>query len=279
MNKQTAPPTLESKIVAALDGASVGSATVMEVIADVEAQIAATDQTIIEERKAALDLTKCPDAKAALDHIAELELFRDQLKVALPKLRDDKLPAALESERHSRWLADYKRVKSEQVALARDFAETYKRVSTELCYVLTRTAALDIKCAEVDSQASNLQNEHRRLGKTELLSRGITSFSRSQPELAKSLILPDFVESARTRWPATSPTSFAASFSQSAIFPGHPGANWATPSPEEQARRSAAIAASAAMNAAFHEQAAMDEENRINKTEKERFAAEHKRAP
>jgi hypothetical protein len=269
MNKPNGPPTLEQKIVAVLDGSDVSSATVMEVLELVEAAVAELTGTVESDRSQLLDLVRCPNPAETKSRIHAAETSVARLSAQIPKLRT-KISVCLESERHSRWLADYRRLKAEQSVLARDFSETYKRVVTELVYVLNRMAALDIKCAEVDSQASNLQNEHRRLGKTELLARGIPAFSRSQPELAKTLVLPDFVESARTKWPCTSPTSFAAAYAETTSVPYHPGADWA--SPAETQRRREAIEKEQARSAAYHAQAAKDEEDRRNKEERERFA-------
>jgi hypothetical protein len=269
MSKQNTSISLD-RIVSALEGTAIGSATIAEIIADVERQIAATEQSLIEEKESVLDLTKCKNPKAAHDRIVELELFLNQLRASRPRL-DEKLAASLESERSARFDGTYKQVKAERDRLANEFAEVYQATVARLVDVLIRMAACDVKCAEVNSQASALHNEQRRLLKCELVARGLEAFSRAQPELAKTVVLPDFVESARTRWPATTSTSFAVAYAETTSPPFHAGADWA--SSAEKQRRRQAIEADQARSAAFHEQATKDQEERKNREERERFAA------
>jgi len=147
--------------------------------------------------------------------------------------------------------------------------------------VISRMRACDVNCGEINSQASALQNEPRRLLKCELVSRGLEAFSRAQPEILGKggLTLPDFVESARMRWPATSPTAFAASFSQSmaAAAPPHPGARWGEP--EERERRRAEAEKENAEMATYHKEARAADEKMQNEQEAARWAQALKRAP
>ncbi len=274
-NKPNGPPTtLEGKIVAVLTGSEVSSATAMEVLELVEANVAEITGTIESDRTSLLDLVQCPDPEATKSRIAAAETSVSRLSAQLPKIRA-KISRCLESERHSRWEADFRRLKIEQSALARDFAECYPRLVTELVYLFNRMAALDHKCAEVDGQAANLTNEHRRLGKTELLARGMSAYSRAQPELAKSVVLPDFDQSARTRWPATSPTSFAASFSESMVSPHSANADWGQPT--EVARRKAAIESSQAALGEAYARMTAEQTERENREMRESFEASQRR--
>jgi hypothetical protein len=115
------------------------------------------------------------DLDLAHDCIVGSELVRDQFKTVLPKLRD-KLTAALESERHARWPSTYRNAKTERDALAREFADTYPAMVSQLVDLFDRMQQCDQKCAEVNSTASALQNEHRRLSKVELNARNLDGF-------------------------------------------------------------------------------------------------------
>jgi hypothetical protein len=118
MNKHEAPISLE-RIVSALDGAAVSSQTILEIVADVEAQIAAADQSLIEQKQAVLDSTKCKNPKAAHDRIVELELFLNQLRATQPRLAE-KMAWSLESERSARFDGRYKQVEAERDRLAQN---------------------------------------------------------------------------------------------------------------------------------------------------------------
>jgi hypothetical protein len=266
MIDKQAPPTLEQRIVSILANANAGSEAVIELLAEVEAAIALSDQDISAMRAKALDLTVTPDPKAAHDCIVGSELVRDQLKTVLPKLRD-KLTAALESERHDKWLSAYRNAKTERDALASEFADTYPAMVSQLVDLFGRIQQCDQKCAEVNSTASALVGEHRRLVKTELHARDLETFSRDRPEIAKTVVLPDFDISSRMRWPAKTSTSFAAEFASSMAAPYHPGQHWAAP--EVQQQRRAEIDKQHREMASYYDQASNDQEERVNREERQ----------
>jgi acyl carrier protein phosphodiesterase len=228
------PPSLEQRIVAALANQTIGTETLAELINDVEQAAAAADQACFDEHALALDLEASPDAASAHQRVIAAEMSRDRLKASLPKLRD-KLAGALEADRYGRWLSEYREVKTERDALVEEFADTYPRLASEMVDLFNRLQECDPKCSEVDAQASNLNAEHRRLSKVELRSRGLEAFSRDHPEIDKAVVLPDFVESALTRWPVQTSTSFAAAYAEATSAPYHSGQHWAEP--EEVGRR------------------------------------------
>jgi len=78
----------------------------------------------------------------------------------------------------------------------------------------------------------------------------------------------------RKIWPRRHSGSFAAEFVQSMVFALHPGQHWADP--EVQARRLAEIEKEQAQIAAYHQRAAKEEEDRINRQEREKFATSGK---
>jgi hypothetical protein len=211
------------------------------------------------------------DLDLAHDCIVGSELVRDQFKTVLPKLRD-KLTAALESERHARWPSTYRNAKTERDALAREFADTYPAMVSQLVDLFDRMQQCDQKCAEVNSTASALQNEHRRLSKVELNARNLDGFSRDRPEIAKAVVLPDFVESARMRWPEQTSTSFAAAYAAGTMtVPYHPGAAWSDP--EVQAQRKSEADKQQREIGEHYAKMSEEQTERINREERERFTA------
>ena len=273
MNKITAPSTLQQRIVAVLGNASASAAELAECIADTEQAIVEADEVITRERASAADLISTPSGEAAEQAISRAEaakINRDRLNGILPKLKA-RLAASLESERHDRWLSEYCKAKAERDAVAAEFADNYPRLVAELVGLFCRMQQCDQKSAEVDTQASNLNNEHRRLGKVELCARGLANFSRSDPEIAKVLSLPDLDHSDQMAWPPKQP-SMAAAFAQSMVVP-HPGAAWSTP--EERERRRVQAETENTQMAAWHESATASENERINRQEAERFRQAH----
>ena len=69
--------------------------------------------------------------------------------------------------------------------------------------------------------------------------------------------------------------SLAAAFAESMIVPYHPGPRWSDP--DVQARRRADIEKEQREIAAYHDRAARDQEERINREERERFLAQRRK--
>jgi hypothetical protein len=266
MNKTT----LEPRIVAALGNPNNGSEALTELIHEVEQAAATAEETAKRERTKAIDLTLSPDLKAAHEAVVEAELARERLSAVLPKLREN-LAGALEAERHARWLSTYHNAKTERDALAREFADSYPAMASQLVDLFNRMQQCDRKCLEVDAQASNLNAEHRRLGRVELEARNLDRFTRDRPEIAKTVQLPAFVESDRTLWPCTSSGSFAAEFAQSMIVPAHVGPRWADDDIRQERRKE--LGKEKQRLDEFYQQQTAAQEERQNAEERERFAS------
>jgi hypothetical protein len=269
------PPPLQSRIVTVLDNPNASASELSELVAETELAIVTADETIASERASAADLTSTPSAEAAQQAISRAEaagLNRDRLQSALPRLRD-KLATSLECERHDRWLSTYQQAKTERDALAEEFASTYPTIVAQLVDLFNRVQQCDQKCAEVDSTASAMQNEHRRLTKTELTARGLEAFSQDRPEIAKTVQLPDFDISSRKLWPPLT-LSLAEHYAALSMAPYHPGAAWCEP--EYQARRRADQAKQNRELSEHYARMTAEQEDRINREEKEHFAASRK---
>jgi hypothetical protein len=267
LNK-SAPAPLASRINAALDNANSGSADWCELLAETELAISEADAVVLLERSKAIDISASPSAEAAQDALARASAAafnRDRLQSILPRMRE-KLTASLEGERHARWLADYRKVEAERDALAAEFAETYPNLVAQLADLFGRMDANGRRCAEINSSASALQNEHRRLLKPELHARGLDAFSRDYPEISKTMVLPDCMESGRNIWPPKQP-SMAAEFAGMAV-PYHPGAAWSDPEVREQRRQE--VASEHHRIGEFYQQQTKDQEERVNREERQR---------
>jgi hypothetical protein len=269
MNKL--PLTLEQHIVAALDNPNASAAELGELVAQTELAIAAAEETVTTARAKAADVLAAPTPREAQDALADAhaaKLTGDRLHGVLPKLRE-KLTGALEAERHSRWLAEYRRVATERDALAREFADTYPAIVAKLADLFGRMAACDLKCAEVNSSASALRCEQRRLIRCELHARGLEAFSRDyRPEIAKAVVLPDFVESDRTVWPPKQP-SMAVAYAETLMVPAHPGSHWADDDVRRQRRKESEKEQRRISD--FYQEQTASQEDRLNAEERQRF--------
>src|SRR5690242_8154514 len=96
-------PTLEQRIRAALANVNVGSEELQQLIPETETAAAAAASSAEELRTSVVDLVATPDAKEARERLLEVELERDRLGAALPRLHSA-LAAVLQSEHHERWL-------------------------------------------------------------------------------------------------------------------------------------------------------------------------------
>jgi hypothetical protein len=108
MNKRA---TLEDRIRTAL-ATPPGSATLTELIQEVETAKASASATAAAERSEMNDLVRCPDPDAARDRLVESEIQRDRLAAARKPL-GDALVTSLAAEDRDRWWSDYRRSKSD----------------------------------------------------------------------------------------------------------------------------------------------------------------------
>jgi hypothetical protein len=248
--------TLEQQIAAALNDPNMGSAELAELTSETEAAISLADQAAIQARESSLDLAT--DPKAAHAAIVEAELSRDRLKTVLPKLRE-RLASTIQSELHDKWLAGYQRVKMERDQLDSEFAEAYPRLASELADLFDRVLTCEVACNRVNHEASEFSGEMRRL--------------HLDPSEIGSTELPG-------HWPPHKPggkfNGLATAYASMMVPAPHPGANWGDPNNSIVQEQRRAVERNQAASAAHHIQAARDEEERINRQERERFA---KRGP
>jgi hypothetical protein len=257
-------PTLDQKISAALGNGKVAVDDLQTLLPQIEDGIRQSDRIAEQERARSLDPSTAPhDAEAAQRAADVAVLTCRRLAAALVRLRE-KLKVALREENHERWVARYQRHHAECNALAKEFTDTYPTLTKQLVELLQRVAACDRESAAINGDAPD--DEHKRLGKVELLARQLQQFSQSQPSIIATLTLPDWTQSSGNLWPPPQP-SFAEIYAQSMAVAPHPGADWA----KAQAARAEAIRAEQQRQAEFMERMTREQEERQNAEERARF--------
>lgn len=253
--KSREPPSLESRIAAGLNGGPVSSEQLAELIRETEQALAAAVQEIAALRETAADLVAAPDGEAAFAAVERAQISRDRLTAALPRLKAQ-LSAALAQERHARWLAEYSKSIPEHDALKDKIAEVYPRILDELDELEDLITDYNGKADRINTIASALPNEHRRLP---LLSLGTASAAKWGPPGVVNNELAVTLASGMT--PAMP----------------HPSDRWWDPThPTVAAQRQAMVQEREAI-AAHHERAAKEQEARENREERERFARQQRR--
>jgi hypothetical protein len=253
--------TLEQRIVGALANENAGSTELSELIIEVKAAVSAADQTAQDAHEQALDLTSS-DIAAAEQAMAVAQLSGDRLHNALPRLQM-KLSTALSAEQRDHWLEDFKRVKAKLDEAADMFAE-YPELAARLVEIFRTAQAVDREVSRLNGAADG---EHRRLKSVELEARGLDSFTRDNPSIAKMLQLPDWEQPSKLVWPPRE-ASLAVQVAAGMAF-SHPGGDWAS----EREQRTTALRADQERVAAYYEEMARQREERENAEAASRAAA------
>jgi hypothetical protein len=235
--KQTTAESLEQQIAQALTNPDVASAGLDELISKTEEAVAEAAATAQAEREKALDSIASPDTAKAEQSVWAAELRRDRLRSSLVRLWE-RLNEAERVASTARWKADYDAVKAKRDILAKEFAELYPNLTTQLCDLFHRAKVLDQECSRIDGEAP--VGENRRLRGVELTARGLECFDRSSPSLTGAVALPDWTDSARMVWPPLKiPLSVQVAAS---IAPQHDprySGDWAGARAKDGARRAA----------------------------------------
>jgi hypothetical protein len=246
--------SLEPRVIAALTSDDMPSGDLEMLIGEIEAAVAAFDIAAREEHALALDILAAPDANAARERAVLAELHRDRLRNAIPQLQA-KQAAALRVEYHEKWLSKYRRVEAKRDAAAEKFAR-YPELAGEIRELLQSAEEVDREVSEVNGSAPD--GEHRRLAKV------------SDPRISNNLVLPCWEQSGRNIWPTRTSGQAAAEFAQSmAAHSYYAGADWWRLEEQKATERRAEAER---MNR-HYEQMTREQEERINKEERERFLA------
>jgi hypothetical protein len=235
-NKATLAP-LEQRISTVLADPQVTSTDLMELIDEASLAVTTAEEAARAEYERALDPIASPDAAKAKRSIWAAEFSRDRLRAFLSRLwaRLDEIETA---EKAARWDADYAAIEAKRDALAKEFAETYPKVTEQLCDLFSRARAVDQECSRLNSEA--LSGEHRRLLGVELTARKLGSFTRNNHSLMDAVKLPDWADSDRMVWPP--PQAPLAAILAASMAPPPDArftANWAAAREKDVARRAA----------------------------------------
>ncbi len=280
MSKPT--PTLEQRILAALDNPDASSAELSEIIAAAEQFVAATDAKVAEMRSLASDLIATPSAEAAHTAVIEadqLKTRRDRVNGALPRLRAA-LTQALHDEACALWAADLQRVQLQLDQAVAAFRR-YPELASEIAAIFTLAAQTDQAIDQLNASAPD--GCHERLRSVELTARGLERFDRDRPCLTGDTILPEWDLSCRDIWPPRSlktgsPNAFAASYAASLALSSPPGGGDGGDWWKELAARDAAKRADTTM-ADYYTQQTAAQQARENREAAERFAAHQPGVP
>src|SRR5262249_61629063 len=131
-----------------------------------------------QEHDRSLDPSTSPvdrDQAAQRSASADLECLR--LARALVTLRA-RLAEILQRER---WSARFERQSAACAALAKEFADSYRSIAKQLVELLQRIESCDRESDPINSDASDLDGEHRRLPTRELMPRQLEQFSSGSP--------------------------------------------------------------------------------------------------
>ena len=190
------PKNLEARITAALANSTEITSTDLAILLQ-ETENVLSETAIKIERERAFDLTKSPDATTAHRTLTENEVIRGRLKLVLPDLQH-KLEAVCEQERTAQWEQEFLRVEIIRDKAAEKWARV-PEIIDELIQLFREDEAIKAECSRVNGSAPN--GEMRRLVGPELKARGLDSFSRGDPSMAKVTQLPDFNHSELMLWP------------------------------------------------------------------------------
>jgi hypothetical protein len=226
---------LETRIASALTNDGVASRELAPLLSELEAAISVADEAAEAAREKALDPISLPDVGKAEQLAWAAKLTQDRLRSLLSRMRQrfDEVEAA---EYAMQWQAAYEAVEAKRNAIAKEMAELYPSLTTQLCDLFQRVEAVDLECARINAQAPS--GEPRRLRGVELTARNLDSFSGSHPSIMKVLQLPDWTNSDRLVWPPPkTPLSVVMANSMTPPPDARFSANWAAARERDNARR------------------------------------------
>ena len=138
---------------------------------------------------------------------------------------------------------------------------------------MQRIAACDRESAAVNSDASELDGEHRRVPKVELIARQLEQFSSETPSIIANLTLPDWTGSSNF-WPPAQP-SIASAFA--AVVPPHHSHRFSADWWKDTERRAAAQRVEQQRIADYYARTTKEQEDRENAEARERFLEQQQR--
>jgi hypothetical protein len=219
-----------------------------------------------EYKSASLDVN-CEDVVGADNAQKALMLERQRLLMCIPRL-EDKIRAAIRRDRRQSFEAVYRRTKAKLQEAAEKYA-AYPDIIGELVDLFKLAKSVDAEVDAVNQNASAMGCEH--LKHVEVLARNLPEgrFTREQPEISDTIVLPEWKNSNKQAWPpprqslglliaAASPPSY------------HPGDRWY----EQQGDRRAEQEAEQARTATYY--ARQEQERQEREAREDALAAEER---
>ncbi len=123
---------LEKRIAAALNDTSITSNQLAQLISETSGAALECEQAARRERDRATDLTVNVDASELHQRIVAVEIARERLQKALPKLQSA-LDAATTKENLTRWRKEFDELQAKSGALADELKSVYPDVMHFVC--------------------------------------------------------------------------------------------------------------------------------------------------
>ena len=255
---------LERRISAALTG-DRSATDLADLLEQTDWAVIAAEEFAKDEREKALDPLASPDPHAARQCAEDAQFMVGRLKTLRPRLlqRHREISAR---EQLAQWQTHAHTLAGEGEQLAADLA-LYAEVTPKLVDVFGRLAVYRQKHSAL--YADRPPGVDDIAADPELQARHLQHFSRDCPTLLDSVQLRDW-QSGKEVWPQRSSAQFAATFAQSMTAHSYyAGADWWRLEEQKAAERRAEMER---MNR-HYEQMTHEQEQRINKEERESFLA------
>jgi hypothetical protein len=244
----------ERRIFAALTEHRTASA-LADLLEQTDLAVIAAEEFAKTEHERALDPTQSPEPRAARQAAEDAAFMANRLRTMRPRLLA-RLQQVTQREELEAYRAKQSELAPARDALERELATVYPDAASKLVDLFARIRAFQ-------------QRAQRELGNPPP---AVSVLSALDVRVLDNCVLPEFAHPDRNVWPP--PSSFAAAFAQSMEsigVPPHPGQHWNDPAVQE--RRRAELLAEQARDAAYHEQAAREQDARQNRELREQFSA------
>jgi hypothetical protein len=202
---------LEKLAVAALTDETMSANELGNLTASVSAAITAADEAAALERERVIDPALCPDPKVARAALEEAEISRGRLRTLQPRL-EEKYQHVQAVEDAVKWRASYDKLKTARDDLSAELRDLFPSVTAALADLFARIANLDGRLSQLHQRRPGGAKGFLR--SCELEARGLDDFTRDQPSLLRTTVLPEWVDSSKQLWPPLS-TPASVLFSQS----------------------------------------------------------------
>jgi hypothetical protein len=226
--------SLEQKIMTALTDDAATAADLADLISTTETAIVECEARAKREAENAVDPMLSTDPRQSQRASDDAAIEAGRLKTLLPRL-ESRHREILHATARAKWKERFDDLEHQRNNLAAELKATYPKVVSQLVELLSSIAINNNAISGL--HGSRPSGSNGTLLGAELIARGLTEYSRDQPQL--NLALPDWSEPSRLAWP---PREMPASVLLSeAVATVHNrkrhSADWAEAMKEDAARR------------------------------------------